>query len=507
MEGSYFQKLLLSFVLLTLYALSKVAIIIWFRPKRLEKHLRKQGLKGTSYKLVYGDKKELARSSMAAMAKPIALNDPISPRVSPFFHEMVKNYGKVSMSWFGTRPRLLLADPDLIRFVLTNKNSDFVRPPSNPLLDLLQLGVATLEGEKWTKRRKLITPAFHFEKLKGMVPAFSTSCCDLINRWKELVSPKGYCEVDVAPEFHVLAGDVIARTAFGSSYQEGKKIFELQKEQVTLVLQAYMSVYFPGLRFLPTKKNKRRYSIDKEIKATLRDMIHKKEQASSSNLDLLGLLLQYKNEPDSDLTNEDIIEECKLFYFAGQETTAHWLTWTMIVLAMNPNWQEKAREEVLQICGKKIPEIDHLNRLKIVTMILNEVFRLYPPVPFLFRHTHRETNIKGMLIPGGVELLLPVMFIHYDADYWGADVQEFKPERFADGVSKASKDRIAFYPFGWGPRICLGQNFATIESKMALAMILQHFSFDLSPSYTHAPFTHITLQPQHGAPVILHHYN
>nr|AYM55613.1 cytochrome p450 [Croton stellatopilosus] len=504
MKGSIFQTLLFSLLLLAVYALSKVAIAVWFRPKKLEKQLRKQGIKGTSYKLVNGDKKQFVRSSMATSAKPIALNDPIIPRVYPFFHEIVQNYGKVSMCWFGTRPRLLVADPELIKFVLNDKTGDFGKPPSNPLLDLLQRGLASLKGEKWAKRRKLITPAFNFEKLKGMVPAFSASCSDMINRWKELTSPKGYCEVDVGPEFHMLAGDVIARTAFGSTYQDGKKIFDLQKELVTLILQTYMSMYFPGLRFLPTKKNMRMYSIDKEIKAKLRDMIHKKEQARSSNADMLSLLLQYKKESDGDLTDEDIIEECKLFYFAGQETTAHWLTWTLIVLSMHPNWQEKAREEVLQICGNKIPEIDQLNRLKIVAMILNEVFRLYPTVPLLFRYTHRETNLKEMSIPGGVELALPILFVHYDADYWGDDVQEFKPERFADGISKASKDQAAFYPFGWGPRICLGQNFANIEAKMALAMILQHFSFELSPSYTHAPFTHVTLQPQHGAHIVLH---
>ncbi|KAF2304276.1 hypothetical protein GH714_029194 [Hevea brasiliensis] len=432
---------------------------------------------------------------MEAVTKPISLNDPIIPRVFPFFDAMVKNYGKVSMSWFGTRPRLMLAEPELIKWVLTEKCGHFVRPPVNPLVDLLERGVSSLEGEKWAKRRKLITPAFHLEKLKGMIPAFTRSCCDLIHRWNELTSAQGWCELDVKTEFHILAGDVIAQTAFGSNYKEGKKIFQLQEEQVLLVLEAHHSITF--LVFIPTKKNKRRYAIDEEIKTTLRDMIHRKEQAKSSNVDLLDLLLQCKKQSENDITTEDIIEECKLLYFAGQETTANWLTWTLIVLSMNPNWQEKARVEVLQVCGKRTPDVNDQNRLKIV-------LRLYPLVTVLFRHTLRETNIKGMSIPAGVEILLPILFVHHDPHYWGDNVEEFRPERFAEGVSNASKDQMAFYPFGWGPIICLGQNFATIEAKMALAMILQHFWFELSPSYSHAPCRRITLYPQHGAQLILH---
>ncbi|XP_034679129.1 cytochrome P450 CYP72A219-like isoform X2 [Vitis riparia] len=349
-----------------------------------------------------------------------------------------------------------------------------------------------------------------------MVPAFQLSCSDMVNKWEKKLSKDGSCELDIWPDLENLAGDAISRTAFGSSYEEGRRIFQLQKEQAHLAVKVFRSVYIPGWRFVPTKTNKRMRQISNEVHALLKGIIERRERAmkvgETANDDLLSLLMEsnFREMQEHDerknvgMSVKDVIEECKLFYFAGQETTSDLLLWTMVLLSKHSNWQARAREEVLQVFGNKKPDGDGLNHLKIVTMIFHEVLRLYPPVSMLIRTVVADSQVGGWYFPDGVLITLPILLIHHDHEIWGEDAKEFNPERFSEGVSKATKGQFAFYPFGYGPRVCIGQNFAMMEAKMALAMILQRFSFELSPSYAHAPSNIITIQPQYGAHLILH---
>ncbi|XP_059282570.1 cytochrome P450 CYP72A616-like [Lycium ferocissimum] len=521
MANLVFLSLLLFPLLILSYFLLKISYSILIKPKLLEKRLKLQGFKGTRYKLLLGDLKDVGNQMNEAWSKPIGLTHAIVPRVDPFTHYMVQKYGKISLSWLGASPRLIIMDPTLIKEVLLNKQGHFHLPPLNPLVLILTKGLTTLQGEKWAMHRKIINPAFHLDKLKGMIPTLAESCAFMIEKWMKSISPEGTSEIDIWPEFQDLTGDIISRTAFGSSYEDGKKILELQKELQLLVIEAMGMLYIPGFRFVPTKKNRRRKYLDRRITSMLKTIVDTKENmirtGQTREDDLLGLLLQFNNENNSlnnvnnsyQMTKEDIIEECKQFYLAGHETTSSLLTWTLIVLAIHQDWQEKARQEVLQVVRDKNPDAEAISHLKTVSMILNEVLRLYPPVIALYKRAYKECRIGDLSIPAGVDLTLPIMLINRETELWGDDAEEFKPERFAEGISHACKDptQMAFMPFGWGPRTCIGQNFSMIEAKVALSMILKQFSFKLSPAYAHAPYTVMTLQPQHGAQIMFHPLN
>ncbi|XP_010487262.1 PREDICTED: cytochrome P450 72A13-like [Camelina sativa] len=484
---------------------------VWIKPKMLESCLRRQGLTGTPYTPFVGDIKRNVDMMMEARSKPIKLTDDITPRLLPLTLKMLNAHGKTFFIWIGPIPTIVITNPEQIKEVF-NKVYDFEKPSTFPLIRLLAGGLAGYKGDKWASHRRIINPAFHIEKIKNMVPAFYHCCSEVVCQWEKLFTDKeSSLEVDVWPWLVNMTADVISHTAFGSSYKEGQKIFQLQGELAELIAQAFKKFYIPGSRFYPTKSNRRMKAIDREVNVILRRIVSKREKAREAgepaNDDLLGILLESNSEESqgNGMTVEEVMKECKLFYFAGQETTSVLLVWTMVLLSYHQDWQARARDEVRQVLGENNqPDMESLNNLKVMTMIFYEVLRLYPPVAQLKRAVNREMKLGELTLPAGVQVYLPTILVQRDIELWGDDAADFKPERFRDGLSKATKNQVSFFPFGWGPRICIGQNFAMLEAKMAMALILQSFSFELSPSYVHAPQTVMTTRPQFGAHLILH---
>ncbi|KAL7143503.1 hypothetical protein ABFS83_08G194900 [Erythranthe nasuta] len=496
-----------------------LANFVWFNPRKLEKFLRTQGLDGNPYRPFFGDLREMTKVMNAEQKRSIQLSDDTCPHVFAYYHDMLNKYGENSFWWFGPWPKLNIVDPELIKEIL--KKPDVFTKPLPEIGKIITSGIVLLDGEKWAKHRKIINPAFHLHKLKNMVPTIGLSCSTMIHKWKSIISNSnnqgGWSEIDVWPHLEDLTGDVISRTAFGSSHEQGTRIFHLQRERSKLTMQLLQLSFIPGWRYLPTKLNKKVKAINDEIESLLRGIVDERRKALErgdvvASDDLLGILMESNSRFVDEFGNknkgmsiEDVIGECKLFYVAGSETTSSLLVWTMVLMCKHPEWQTLAREEVIRVFGNSEPSFEGLNQLKTVTMILQEVLRLYPPLPRIPRATNETVKLGNMIIPAGVHLSLLVGLTHCDPNIWGHDAKEFNPLRFAQGVvsDDVAKIQSSLISFSSGPRVCIGQNFAMIEAKMAIAMILRSFSFELSPSYLHAPFSVLTLQPQYGAPIIL----
>ncbi|CAL9138240.1 unnamed protein product [Musa acuminata var. zebrina] len=503
----------------------KVLDFLWWRPKRLEEHFARQGIRGPPYRFFVGCVKEMVGLMLDASSKPMMpqTSHNILPRVLSFYHHWKKIYGSTFLLWFGPTPRLTVADPDLIREIFLSRSDVFERYESHPLVRQLEgEGLVSLRGEKWAHHRKVLTPTFHMGNLKLLIPFIGKTVLDMVEK---LPTSGDEVEIDVSEWFQTVTEDAITRTAFGRSYDDGKAVFQLQAQQMVFAAEAFRKVFIPGYRFLPTKKNTNSWKLEKEIKRSLIRLIGRRKERlgeegkpDGSVKDLLGLMIDASaskqgavqaaspkpvSSPPSTITVRDIVEECKTFFFAGKQTTSNLLTWTTVLLAMHPEWQERARAEVLRVCGARdLPTRDHLAKLKTLGMILNETLRLYPPAVATIRRAKAEVELGGYHIPRGTELLIPIMAVHHDARLWGPDVTQFNPARFADGASRAARHPTAFIPFGLGPRMCIGQNLALLEAKLTVAVLLQRFAFRLSPSYVHAPTVLMLLYPQYGAPIL-----
>ncbi|XAR53281.1 hypothetical protein NMG60_11021777 [Bertholletia excelsa] len=516
----YLWKLLLVLTVMVLGL--KAGVLLWWRPRKIEHHFSKQGIRGPPYRFFIGNAKELLTLMLKASSHPMPFSHNILPRVLPFYHHWRKIYGATFLVWFGPTVRLTVSDPDLIREIFTSKSEFYEKNEAHPLIKQLEGdGLLSLKGEKWARHRKIITPTFHMENLKLLIPVSARGVIDMSEKWMAKSGSSDEVEIEVSEWFQNLTDDIITRTAFGCSCADGKAIFRLQAQQMALTSEAFQKVFIPGYRFLPTRRNVKSWKLEKEIRKALVNLIDRRRENWGGELqeegrpkDLLGLMIQASgtgrelkparsSSSTSKITVQDMAEECKSFFFAGEQTTSNLLTWTTVLLAMHPQWQVLAREEVLKVCGPRdIPSKDDIVKLKTLTMILNETLRLYPPIVATIRRARTDVELGGCKIPRGTELLIPILAVHHDQAIWGNDAHEFNPARFSDGVARAAKHPVAYIPFGLGVRTCIGQNLAILQAKLTLAIILQRFSFTLAPHYQHAPTVLMLLYPQYGAPIV-----
>ncbi|RCV04953.1 hypothetical protein SEVIR_1G042400v4 [Setaria viridis] len=509
---------------LALPVAARIADALWWRPRRLEAHFAAQGVRGPPYRFLLGSVKEMVGLMAEASSKPMspATSHNALPRVLAFYHYWRKIYGPTFLIWFGPTPRLTVAEPELVREIFLTRADAFDRYEAHPIVRQLEGdGLVSLHGDKWALHRRVLTDAFYPENLNRLVPHVGRSVAALAEEWRAMAASggSGEVEVDVAEWFQAVTEEAITRATFGRSYHDGRAVFAMQGRLMAFASEAFRKVLVPGYRFLPTKKNWQSWKLDREIRRSLTRLIARRsDEAEAENADdagafrdLLGAMINAGERrraralaPAAAIPVEDMLEECKTFFFAGKQTTTNLLTWATVLLAMHPEWQERARREVLDVCGAdELPSKEHLPRLKMLGMIINETLRLYPPAVATIRRAKTDVQLSdGCMIPRDMELLIPIMAIHHDTRFWGQDAAQFNPMRFAEGTARAGKHPLAFIPFGLGSRMCIGQNLARLEAKLTMAILLQRFEMRTSPNYIHAPTVLMLLYPQYGAPVI-----
>nr|QNS30016.1 cytochrome P450 [Nothapodytes nimmoniana] len=484
------------------------------KPKRLRAKLQAQGIRGPSPSCLYGNIPEMTKIQLQTRSTEIATCHLKDIKIIHDWADIVfshierwrNEYGPIFMYSAGCMQVLCITDPKMVKEVSTYTGLNFGKPSylSKDRGPLLGHGILSSSGLYWVHQRKIIAPEFYIDKVKGMLNLMVESTFTMLKSWeREVEKGGGMTEIKVDDDLRRLSADIISKACFGSSYSQGEKIF------TTLgVLQKTMSksnVGVPGLRYLPTKNNREIWKLEKEIKYEIVKVVRAQSGASREK-NLLQLILEAaKNNRDNDhdmpkniSPDKFIVDNCKNIYFAGHETTAISASWCLMLLAEYPVWQAQVRAEVLQICGDKVPDADMLRNMKVLTMVIQEALRLYPPVAYVVREALEDMKLKSIKIPKGINVQIVIPVLHRLPELWGPDVDHFNPVRFAKGITGACRIPQAYMPFGVGTRICVGQHFAMVELKVILALIVSRFSFSLSPAYQHSLVFRLVIEPENG---------
>uniref|UniRef100_A0A7N0T0M6 Cytochrome P450 n=1 Tax=Kalanchoe fedtschenkoi TaxID=63787 RepID=A0A7N0T0M6_KALFE len=527
MEMPAWRMVLTATVCGLLWMILHVYRVLVSNPRKIRARLERQGVRGPRPSVIFGNIPEMKRIMQLQALKSTesesgdslesSLQHNWPPKIFPYYDKWSKEYGGMFIHSTGNIQILYITDPALLKEVSAVKSLDLGKPTylAKDMGALFGEGVMASNGVNWANQRKLIAPEFYLDKVKGMIGLMADSTLLMVKNWEDQVDALGEpgvaVDIRVDQDMQNLTADVIAKASFGSSFSQGKEIFAKLRTLQSLMSMTSIFVGIPGLRHLPSEKNRHIWRLEKEVHAMILDVVKQRIATEDGEKDLLQKILEAAGKvgdagnsliPNSD-RDKFITDNCKNIYFAGHETTATTASWALVLLAAHPDWQTRCRDEIRELCGDSLPDADTLRNMKTLAMVIQETLRLYPPSTYVAREVFQDLKLKGILLPKGVNLRISIPVIHRNPDIWGPDVDQFRPERFAKGILGACKVPQCYIPFGIGARTCLGQNFATVELKTVLALILRRFRFSLSPAYRHSPSFRLVIEPGQGVNLLL----
>jgi cytochrome P450 len=414
-----------------------------------------------------------------------------------FLLRCTREYGDVVYLSALGMPLYLINHPDLIERVLVTDNRNFIKDKGMRIRSLRRLfgnGLLTSEGEFWIRQRRLAQPAFHRERIAGYGEVMVESTERMINNWRPGETR------DIHQDMMHLTLEIVVKTLFGGdSSVESNDVG--QALDVIANHFASQSVYVMPLSFLPTPGQLRLERAIKQLEKIIHQILRMRRDRLQECNDLLTLLLQARDEDGSRMTDQQLRDEVMTLFLAGHETTALALSWSWYLLAQHPEVERKLVDELKATLNGSSLTVADLRRLRYTEMVVKESMRLYPPAWVLGREAIRGFEMDGYSIPSGAQLMISPWLMHRDPRYFDQP-EEFRPERWASEQIK-QLPKYAYFPFGGGPRLCIGNSFAMMEATMILATIAQRFHLELATSHRVLPLPSITLRPKNGVTVFV----
>lgn len=394
------------------------------------------------------------------------------------FVEAQRSSGDVVRIHYGTARFYLLSHPDHVEWVLQKNAKNYAKGFNRAKIAiLLGNGLVVNEGASWLRQRRLMQPAFHRKRLERLAQAMVEETQKMLERW-EVPATEGR-PLDIAREMKLLTRRVVMKTMFGleEDDEEGERIARAFETTLSILgLRYFLPLWFGRLPLPFNRRFERALAVLDEKVYQIID--ERRRSGVAAGDDLLSMLVDARDEQTGEsMTQKQLRDEVLLLYLAGHETTANALSWVWYLLSRHPEARRKVHEEAHRVLGERPPAFEDLPKLLYTRMVIDETLRLYPPADTIVRKPLEDDVIGGYRIPAGSSLALSPYVTHHRADLWD-NPEGFEPERFAP-VNSHQRPRYAYYPFGGGPRQCIGNGFALMEATLVVAAVSQHYRLDL----------------------------
>jgi len=416
-----------------------------------------------------------------------------------FMTHLAETWGPIMRYHIAMEKLVLVTEPELIEEVLVKKHSSFHKDPITRLLEwVLGNGLVTSEDDFWKRQRKLMAPPLTKKQIQSYADSMVKQTLRLVEKYKDN-------EVrDLHHDMMEVTLEIVVETLFGTT--PGKQTARVGEAMETFMYQFTLELstirrILP--RFVPVEGRKEMQRASQTLSEIIYELIQKRRKEFENNPvetegkrnDLLTRLILARDDEGVGMTDKQLRDEAVTIFAAGHETTALALTYALYFLAGSPDTLQKLQQEVQEVLQGEPPTLADIEALTYTTAVLKESMRLYPPAWIIGREALEDLELGGYLIRKGNHIMMPQWIVHR-SERWFEEPNSFKPERWIGDLEK-NLPRFAFYPFGGGARVCIGNHFAMMESILILATFIQKVQFEYIPDKPFEQIPSVTLRPVH----------
>lgn len=413
-----------------------------------------------------------------------------------FFQYMLQTYGPVSHFHIFKEHVYIVQEPEWIEQILVSGAKNYHKSPLyRELQRVVGQGLLTAEGDAWKKERRLLQPAFHAKRLKAYQDIMYEETEALAQRWQNQLSHTDVIQTDLHSEMMDLTFSIVGRCLFQADLSRYTERVKQGLETALVEITERITQLIPPPIWLPLPAHRRLLQALKSLDSVVQELIE--ERLKNPADDILSLMLQSRDEQGNSMSLKQVRDETLTLLLAGHETTANALTWTFYLLDQNRPLLFRAASEASDLYGQDVSE--QPEKAAFLRAVFDESLRLFPPAWEIERRAVNRHTIKtsegDVTIPEKTNIAICIYTLHRDERFWSEPAQ-FRPERF---FMKGKRHGYAYLPFGAGPRICIGNQFAINEAMVILTTLLTHFDIEIIAKPEPAPL--VTLRPRQGMPV------